>query len=144
MNKILLQTYIGTAILGLIDASFLTYNRFMHVPPPCGIGIFSGCAIVDRSPYSVMFGIPLSVFGMIFYILGIIAALLVLYSRYTFRKYILGLVSVAGALSSMYFIYLQAYVIHAFCIYCLFSALCTFVLLGLSFLVYKNLPDTVS
>ena len=43
----------------------------------------------------------------------------------------LTLVSILGALASVYFLYLQVAVIQAFCIYCIVSAVVAFLLMGL-------------
>ncbi len=128
MNKKLLLVYLVVAILGLADAVYLTYMRFAGMTPPCSISIFSGCAIVERSKYSVLFGIPLSVYGVVFYSLSIIASCILLVKTIRFGKEILGLISLAGLISSLYFLYLQAFVIQAFCLYCVISGAATLIL----------------
>ena len=45
---------------------------------------------------------------------------------------------VVMCLVSMWLIYLQAFVIHAFCQFCLFSAAVTFALTGLTVLVWRS------
>jgi uncharacterized membrane protein len=142
MKKTLPYIYILVAVLGFIDATYLTYTRLAGITPPCSISILSGCATVAKSSYSVVLGIPLSVFGMIFYAFGATVAVLLVLKKLTvwnnnLRISLLAL-SVLGAISSAYFTYLQAFVIKAFCIYCVFSALCSLALLILAIFIYNK------
>lgn len=132
MNRVTLYIYCIIASLGLADATYLTYTRFLNIAPPCGLSILSGCETVARSPYSVIFGVPLSLFGMLFYGFALALTVVYIYKKFPYFKELLLATSIAGALSSLYFIYLQAFVIKAFCIYCVFSAACSFLLLGLA------------
>ncbi len=139
MTKKWLAIYSVIALLGLIDAGYLTYTRFLGIVPPCSLSILSGCATVAKSSYSVLFGIPLSVYGMVFYDLALtITVLSFINIKIKKAQEIIFAISLAGAVSSIYFLYLQAFVIKAFCIYCVFSALCSFALLAISFFWYKT------
>lgn len=108
--------------VGLADSIYLYYSYLTANPVSCFL--FDGCGAVAASPYSKPFGIPLSLLGILFY-LGMIISL-VIYLR--FKKIIfLNLVfagSIMGFLMSLYFTFLQGFVIQAFCIYCLISAFC--------------------
>ncbi|MEK7177850.1 MAG: vitamin K epoxide reductase family protein, partial [Patescibacteria group bacterium] len=59
------------SLLGIADAAYLTYEHYQQVIPPCTVNrllpIASDCGKVLRSSYSVMFGVPLAVFGVIQY-----------------------------------------------------------------------------
>ena len=138
MNKSLIYSYIVIASLGFLDAGYLTYTRFLGIVPPCSTSFLSGCATVAKSQYSVIFGVPLSLLGMFFYLFAIIVCVVMLFRTTEHLKKILVTLSFAGALSSVYFIYLQAFVINAFCVYCVFSALCSFVLSLLSAYIYRT------
>jgi uncharacterized membrane protein len=137
MNKITLSIYNIVALLGLVDAAYLTYTRFLNIAPPCSLSILSGCAAVARSSYSVVFGVPLSLFGMIFYAAALALGLFLLCKKNLLASKLLVVFSVLGAISSVYFLYLQAFVIQAFCIYCVFSAICSFVLFAISVYLFK-------
>ncbi|MFH0979706.1 MAG: vitamin K epoxide reductase family protein, partial [Candidatus Roizmanbacteria bacterium] len=77
MKKVLLYSTVFLAIVGLIDSSYLTYEHYANVIPPCIINryfpIISDCGKVLRSSYSVMFGIPLALFGVFQYLTLLIA-----------------------------------------------------------------------
>ncbi len=120
---------IGVALIGLVDALYLLAHRITGEPITCGLS--GGCNVVAASPHSVVFGVPLSLLGVIFYF-GII--ILVGLRTSVMRKLVervvtyttaLRLYACAGLISSAYFTYLQAFVIQAWCQYCILSAICT-------------------
>ncbi len=120
------------AFFGLADSIYLTQSKLSGTPLLCDINNFSGCNIVAGSQYSNIFGIPLAEFGVLFYsILFILAALeLVLFDR-LLRRVLQGL-SLIGALASLYFVFVQLFLIGAFCIYCSVSAVITLLILILA------------
>src|SRR3989338_7927514 len=122
------------AFFGLADSAYITQHEVSGTPLVCNIQNLSGCNVVVASPYAYLFGIPLAEYGVLFYsILFVIAALeLVIFDR-LLRRVLQG-ISLVGVIASLYFILIQAFVIQAFCIYCLVSALITlfiFILAGL-------------
>jgi uncharacterized membrane protein len=138
MKNKLLIVYSLVALLGLLDSIYLTYTRLLGITPPCGVSLFSGCAVVARSSYSVLLGIPLSVYGIVFYGFAVALSLTLMYKKLLFGKELLLASAAAGLLSSSYFVYIQVAVIKALCIYCIFSALCALVLFVLSAIYYKQ------
>jgi len=117
-------------VLGIIDAGYLTYEHYNRVVLPCTINrflpIISDCGIVLRSSYSVVFGIPLALFGVIQYSLLLIALIsLTIYRKKIFTYWII-LQSMVGAIFSLYFMYLQLIVLKSICIYCTLSAAISF------------------
>lgn len=113
----------GLALLGAADAIYLTWIKLSHAQAAfCAPG--GGCDTVNTSPYSEMAGIPISVFGLGMYL--VLAALLALEDRCEFgqtygRLAVFGL-SLTGVLYSAYLTYLELFVIHAICPYCVISA----------------------
>jgi uncharacterized membrane protein len=136
-NKLLLA-YSVVALLGLLDSIYLTYTRLLGITPPCGVSIFSGCAVVARSSYSVLLGIPLSVYGIVFYGFALLLSIVLMYKEVLYGKELLLVSATAGLVSSAYFVYVQVYIIKALCIYCVFSALCALILFILSVITYKK------
>lgn len=107
------------AILGIVNALYLAWAAMMGSAPTCFLN--SGCDIVAASPQSRVFGIPLANFGVLFYTMIAGFSLWGFVSREAPAvQYVLPL-SALGFLLSLYFLYLQAFVIHAYCEYCLFS-----------------------
>ena len=117
------------AFCGLADSAYLTEHEISGAPLICNIGNLSGCNIVAASQYSHLFGIPLAEFGVFFYgVLFVLAALELVFFDRRLRR-LLQAAAVVGALSSLYFVFVQVVYIHAFCIYCAASALITLLIL---------------
>ena len=110
------------AFFGLADSAYITQHEVSGTPLVCNIQNLSGCNVVVASPYAYLFGIPLAEYGVLFYsILFVIAALeLVIFDR-LLRRVLQG-ISLVGVIVSLYFTFIQMFVINAFCIYCLASA----------------------
>lgn len=107
------------AVVGTLNASYLTYTAFMGIAPECTL--LSGCDLVSASPYSRVFGIPLALFGVFFYISIFGFSLWGLFQKTVQVRMFLVLLTTLGFVLSLYFLYLQAVVIGAFCQYCLLS-----------------------
>jgi uncharacterized membrane protein len=109
-------------ILGAADAIYLLIYKLTGNPYMClGNG---GCHNVNFSPYAEISGIPISVFGIFAYLA--ILGILVLEARVKIVKEngplaIFG-ISLAGVAFSAYLTYLELYVIHAICPFCVASA----------------------
>ena len=105
--------------LGILNAAYLSWSAFLGDAPTCFLN--SGCDIVAASSYSRVWGIPLATFGVFFYSMIVGFALWRAFSpRVIVLPYLLPL-SALGFILSLYFLYLQAFVIGAYCEYCLFS-----------------------
>lgn len=120
------------AFFGLADSIYLTESKLSGTPLQCGVTALSGCNIVAQSEYSDIFGIPLSEFGILFYsVVFILVALELVMPNRLLRRAIQG-ISLVGVLSSLYFMFLQLFVINAICIYCSISAVITLLILILA------------
>jgi uncharacterized membrane protein len=116
------------AVVGLADSVYLTVHHLTAEPVPCSI--ISGCETVLTSPYAEIAGVPLAAFGAIAYFVAFALALLTAFgNRMTWMLF--GIQVVVMAAFTAWLIYLQGYVIGAFCQFCLISAATTFTLLGL-------------
>jgi len=117
------------ALIGIVDAfydSYAIYNgQLLWCPPP-----IDGCNTVANSPYARIFDVPLGYLGFVFYsLMFAVAALLVLNPLSRGLRLSALCCAVLGISSSAYFMYIQLAFIHAFCIYCLISAVLTLFLL---------------
>ena len=108
------------SLLGFIDATYLTLEHFLGKIPTCFV--VNGCERVLTSVYSQIFGVPLALFGSIFYLS--ILVLSFVYAEFKKEKFWiwLMLVSFVGFGASTAFIYIQLFILRAFCFYCLVSA----------------------
>ena len=116
------------ALVGLADATFLTVAHLTGDDAVCGS--LAGCSTVLGSSYSAIRGIPTAGFGAIAYFSAFSLAVLAAF-RYANARGLLLLLVGLMLLASLYFLYLQAFVLHAFCPFCLGSAAITFILAGL-------------
>ncbi|MBI9048373.1 MAG: vitamin K epoxide reductase family protein [Anaerolineaceae bacterium] len=131
-NKII-NVALLLSILGLIDAIYLALIKFLNKPEMCLEGV-GDCWSVNLSPYSSIYGIPVSVLGALAYI-TIIFLLLIEQKRPEFKDIIIKLtfgITTIGFLFSLYLTYLELYVIHAICPFCVVSA----ILMTILFIVY--------
>ncbi|MFZ2500902.1 MAG: vitamin K epoxide reductase family protein [Minisyncoccia bacterium] len=135
MKRIGIVGILILAFLGLADSAYLAQNAAGNTPLFCNIQNLSGCNTVAASQYSNLFGIPLAEFGVIFYVILFLCAALELALFNRFLRRILQGISLIGMLVSLYSIYIQMFVIRAFCIYCLASAGITFFVLILASLI---------
>jgi uncharacterized membrane protein len=116
-------------IMGFADASYLTIEHYRGVIPPCSAT--EGCEAVLNSPYSVLFGVPTSLLGAMYYAAVCLGAFIYLESKHgrgkieAYHSSILKWTLMATALGfgmSLWFVYLQLAIIHSICIYCMGSA----------------------
>ncbi|MDI6717949.1 MAG: vitamin K epoxide reductase family protein [Patescibacteria group bacterium] len=131
-KKIKISTYLVLvlSLIGFIDALYLTVKKFLGSPLNCIVG--EGCITAANSSYANIFGIPLSLFGVFFYLAVFFLSIRYLETRNPKNfKIIFYLVSL-GFVFALYLLAIQAFFVRAFCFYCLISAavsLCLFVII---------------
>ncbi len=101
------------SIAGFFDASYLTILHYKNIIPPCTIA--KGCETVLTSQFSTILGIPIALFGGLFFLALIF---LILLDQKRFFRYFKILV-LLGVLVSINLFFIQAFVLNAFCQYCL-------------------------
>ena len=121
------------SVIGLAIAGYLTYVHYAGLHPLCLAS--GGCETVQSSKYAILFGVPVPVIGLIGYAL-ILGSLFI---RGEIGR-LLGLcIAVGGFAFSMYLTYLEASVIHAWCWWCVGSAV-TITALGVVMIVRYLTP----
>ena len=129
MKKIYLLLFV-LSMIGLLDSLYLTYEHFRDTLPPCEYGAFFDCGSVLRSEYASIGGIPLALIGVGHYlILAVVTAMA--YLNKIFAQKITPWLVGLGALASIYFVYLQLVILRAICLYCMVSAVNSFIMAGL-------------
>jgi uncharacterized membrane protein len=127
------------ALLALAGLSAATYVFIAH---SLGYRLFcpfaTGCDTVQDSPYAMLFGIPISLLGMVGFAAYLGLALTALRSTARARtyRYALLLLSLLEVGFTSYMAYLQVAVIRAVCSWCMFSAAVT---VALAVLVIRGL-----
>jgi len=110
------------SFLGVVDAAYLTSQHYSNLSVPCGINI-SDCDLVLKSSYSEIFGIPLSLIGLFYYSLLFVFIILSVFKNKSLWKKFVVVITSGGVAFSAWLVYLQLFVIHSICIYCMLSAL---------------------
>src|ERR671924_2285117 len=105
------------AIVGLLVSAYLSWVHYMGVVPACPGGS-GGCESVQSSSYATIFGVPVAVIGLVGYSGLLFSASL----RGEVGIYLGFLVALVGVLFSAYLTYLELFVIHAICEWCVASA----------------------
>jgi uncharacterized membrane protein len=113
------------ALFGLADGIYLTVEHVTGRTAQCIAS--SGCQDVLSSKYAAFGPVPLAALGALAYFTAFSLALLAAFDYAKCRKLFALLIAVMFA-TTLWLLYLQAYVLHAFCDYCLFSAGVTTVL----------------
>jgi uncharacterized membrane protein len=115
-------------LLGLADATYLSVLALTGETAACSGQ--AGCSEVLGSNYAKIGGIPVAIFGIAGYFTAFTFATFAAFDSERARKFFALTVGAMFA-ATLWFLYVQAFVLHAFCRYCLFSAAITFLLMGL-------------
>jgi uncharacterized membrane protein len=133
-----MKLYLTAAIvslIGLADAIYLTVEHVTGQSVRCTI--VAGCSEVLSSQYAVVAGVPLAAIGAAAYFTVFSLAILAAFG-YRIAGTLLTAVVLLMFLVSLWLIYLQAFVIHAFCQFCLLSAAVTTALTIIAFFARRR------
>lgn len=123
------------ALVGLGDSIYLTVQHYTAAPVPCSI--IEGCETVLTSSWATIGEIPLAAFGAVSYFVAFSLAVLTAFGDR--RMWLLfGVLTAGMAAFSAFLIYLQAFVIGAFCQFCLISAASSILLFVMFWLERKS------
>jgi uncharacterized membrane protein len=127
------------ALVGFFIAMYLWLHALGYGGPlKCGTG---ACETVQSSPQAVQLGIPVALYGVAGYLALFIVALIALRpAALADRKWTLLLVglSTAGVVFTAYLTYLELFVIHAICRWCVGSAVVIMVIWIVSLLSLRS------
>lgn len=123
------------ALLGFFVALYLAMVKLGYIGSmSCTIG---GCERVNTSEWASMFGIPVAVWGLGFYVATFAAAYIDTLPRWAANRNISVLLVALtgfGVLYSAWLTYLELFVIHAICQYCVASAIIVTAMFAVSLL----------
>jgi len=121
------------AFIGMVDALYLSIKRNSG-PIPCHVT--RGCTDVLTSKYSEVASIPLSWFGLVFYVTVFSLAVFTIFEEPArpsgFPVKAIFYLSGIGLIISGLLVGIQAFILKAFCEYCLLSAALVFSIFLLS------------
>jgi uncharacterized membrane protein len=113
---------------GLADAAYLTVLALTGETAACGGQ--TGCFEVLGSAYAKVGGVPVAAFGLLGYFTAFTFATFAAFN-YARARTFFALTVCSLFAATLWLLYVQAFILHAFCRYCLFSAAISFLLMGL-------------
>ncbi|PIZ46416.1 hypothetical protein COY32_03380 [candidate division WWE3 bacterium CG_4_10_14_0_2_um_filter_41_14] len=133
MKKLKINTiviaFLVISFIGFLDATYLTVSHYRGTELNCTI--LQGCEEVTNSAYSVIYGVPVALLGMGYYLvimtlslflLEMVLSMVFLETHESKILKILPYLTIFGFVASIWFVYLQIFVIGEICEYCMLSA----------------------
>jgi uncharacterized membrane protein len=113
------------ALVGLAEATYLTVIYLTGETAVCGGS--TSCFQVLGSAYAKIRGIPVAAFGALAYFTAFSLATFAAFGYARARTFFILIVATMFSFT-LWLLYVQAFLLHAFCRYCLFSAALIFLL----------------
>jgi uncharacterized membrane protein len=137
MNKRMLVALV--ALAGVFVALYLTLYKLGYIGTlACAVG---SCETVQTSKWATFLGFPVGAWGVAYYVFVLALAIVGLTGRFADSRglsQILVGVTAFGMLFSLWLTYLELFVIHAICQWCVISAILATILFVLSWLDFRD------
>lgn len=133
---------IAASLGGFGVAANIFYTKKNKKQLVCPTG--SNCNVVVNSRYSKFFGISLEYWGMTYFTVIIISYLLLIFAPHIFSGYafiILMLLTMSAGLFSSYLLFVQAFLLRAWCIWCILASLMSLTVFTIAFI---SLPIAIN
>lgn len=108
------------SIIGLVLSGYLTYVHY--VPEAldssfCNFSDFVSCSTVNSSSYSIFFGVPVALIGVVgFLVLGFLSL-----GKVKYHRIWLSYLSLGALLFMLYLLIIELVVLQVICLYCIFT-----------------------
>ena len=130
-NSRLLTLIAVLAVAGIaVSAVSLVHHYSPSQTSFCDFSEHINCDIVNKSEYSAILGVPVSLIGILGY--ALILALATVYRSRPKSSTLIFAAAVAGLIFALYLTYVEAFVLTVWCILCLSSLLAIFCIAVLS------------
>ncbi len=127
VRAIIYAVAILAAFIGMTEATYLFVMYLTGDIAICG-GV-AGCSEVLTSRYSKIGPVPVAALGACAYFSAFACATFSAFGH-AFARKLFGVIVAGMFLSTLWFLFVQMFILHAFCRYCLFSAALVFFLAG--------------
>lgn len=138
------------ALLSFLGAMISAYLVYLHYTPEastiCQLGETFDCDVVNKSEYSKFLGVPVALLGSGYYIAMFLFSVIFSYKPSLFSKADLtdlfrgiSLINGIGVLFTLYLTAMEAFVLHAYCIFCLAQQVVILIMGGVLFRIYRKL-----
>ena len=130
------------SLLGLFVSAYLYLYKIGRIGTlACGTG---GCEAVQASPWSRFGGVDVALIGVLGYAALLVVAIIALQTAPSDRRWpvdLLAALAGGGVLFTAYLTYLELFVIHAICRWCVGSAAIIVTTLILALLARRRVPE---
>ncbi|MFH1276387.1 MAG: vitamin K epoxide reductase family protein [Candidatus Woesearchaeota archaeon] len=147
-TKNILNFIFFLSIIGILLSAYLTGIHYTEKGSFCDINDTISCSTVSNSPYSEMFGIPVSIFGLIGYTLFALSSFFLRekpkwLKEGSFAKKLFSIgsiysLSLIALIFSLYLTYHEIFTIKAICILCILSQIIILIIAGLGYSLKKK------
>ncbi len=148
-KKLFLQTIFVLCLVGLGVSFYLLNIHYAEGTGVCDINETFSCHTVNTSKYSVVFGIPVALLGALGYtFMGFLALGVGNAKKWKFvtkgvwkqivQLRVLFAFALISFLFSLYLTYVESFILHTYCIFCLVSQLCVVLIALLSYSLLKS------
>ena len=127
-RTILYKVVAIVALAGLVDATYLSVQALTGETLSCGGS--PDCFRVLGSSFAKVGSVPVALLGAFAYFCVFAFATFAAFGYARARTFLIPTIG-AMFLATLWFLYVQAFLLHAYCRYCLLSAAITFLLAGL-------------
>lgn len=141
INKTVNRLIFILSLVGLAVTAFLAYEYIQSGPIVCPI-TGSGCDLVRNSTFSKLFGIDLPYFGIAFYLTTAFISVWLTHTYHRVIDLLRLLASFSAVMFGVYLTFLEAFVIKAYCIWCIISFIVSVIIFGLCMLEFFKTPKT--
>jgi uncharacterized membrane protein len=132
------------ALIGAFIALYLTLYKIGVIGElTCSI---RGCETVNSSRWATFLGMPVAAWGVAFYVATFVVAAIGVSSKFEDQRNIsqaLALMSGTGVVFSAWLTYLESFVIHAWCMWCVTSAVIVTMIFVLSLKDLRERTESV-
>ena len=111
--KVLTVLIVVLALAGVVVSTVVLKEHYSNETSPCDINAKWDCGIVNKTPYSLFYGIPVAMIGIVGYaLIGVLAG------RFPIAT---ALAALGGLVFALRLTYFEWKVIGVWCIYCVSS-----------------------
>ena len=133
------------AVVGLIDSIYLGISHYRSYTDVsyssfCALSKAINCDTVSQSPWSILWGMPVSLWGILAYMLILAISIPAFKDTTSSKTYwnVLFVLSALCSLSDLFFAYISATKIQAYCIMCIASYAISFGLLYSAWIIRRR------
>ena len=107
------------AVLGIFVAGYLTWSHFSGVPVYCGGS--NSCELVNNSRFAFIGRLPVSLIGLAGYLMILVLGLIPYREDRQWPALLIFGGALIGVMLQWYLFFIEAFVLHAFCYWCISS-----------------------